>query len=187
MFKKCLLNRWIRWANYCISKSSDISIMREVPTKHWDSNRDIFGEMRWELVCHLRYPLNICGACVGTWSDWDTAPSFILILKWRFYIPVPKMSHRVGEGYIKDNALLLPQLEPACRACSGIVTVPPNHGGEGAIFAGVYRWQSWRYFKPREWVQTTRSMEACGEFHRHCVNDLVFPGLGAAGGECFCC
>lgn len=45
--------------------------------------------------------------------------------------------------------------------------------GEGVIFACVYRWQSWRYFKPCAWVQTTRSMEPCREFHRHSMNDLV--------------
>lgn len=38
------------------------------------------------------------------------------------------MSCRVGEGYIKGNALLLPQLALACRACLGIVPVLPNSG-----------------------------------------------------------
>lgn len=96
------------------------------------------------------------------------------------------MSHRVGEGYIKDNALLLPQLALACRACLGIVPVLPNSGEREQpllVFTddraeGIS--SSVRECRPQDqWSPAESSQAPC--------DDLVLPVLGAAGGESFCC
>lgn len=96
------------------------------------------------------------------------------------------MSRRVGEGYIKDNSLLLSQLAPACRACLGIVPVLPNFGereqpllvftddrAEG-ISSPVHECRL-----QDQWSPVESSQAPC--------KDLVLPVLGAAGGESFCC
>lgn len=96
------------------------------------------------------------------------------------------MSRRVGEGYIKGSALLLPQLALACRACLGIVPVLPNSGErEQPLLAftddraeGIS--SPARECRPQDqWSRAESSQAPC--------NGLVLPVLGAAAGESFCC